>query len=279
MAHGAAATKATRHKRGGGAATTREQRTARRETQTRQERTESRERGSPKNKQHTAPRPRAPGARNQRKPETTGAQNAGEGKKSTERQRRKSRDTKGEGRGGAATTREQPTARRETPKRREHTESREARSQQNKHHTAPRPRAPGAENQRKPGTTGAQIKDQKKTRHGAAATRTARHKRGGGGVGSNHQGAANGQAGDTEAARAHREPRSGRPTKKHHTPPRPRAPGAGNQRKQRTKRARRKQQREKEKKRGGGKQRSKKGETPARRGQSTAEGQSGQRNR
>ena len=46
-------------------------------------------------------------------------------------------------------------------------------------------------------------------------------KRGGGG--SNHQRAANGEAGNTKEGRAHEEPRSGRPTKKQHTAPRPRA--------------------------------------------------------
>ena len=58
----------------------------------------------PKKKKHTAPRPRAPGAGNQRKPETTGAHNEREKKTkkkqkkpSNERQRRKSRDTEGGG--------------------------------------------------------------------------------------------------------------------------------------------------------------------------------------
>ena len=41
--------------------------------------------------------------------------------------------------------------------------------------------------------------------------KTARHRRGGGGR--NHQRAANGQAGDTDEARAHKEPGSGRPRK------------------------------------------------------------------
>ena len=39
----------------------------------RTERTGSREAGGPQSKKHTAPRPRAPGAGNQRKPKTTGA--------------------------------------------------------------------------------------------------------------------------------------------------------------------------------------------------------------
>ena len=57
-----------------------------------------------------------------------------------------------------ATTREQPSARQETQTRRERTERREARGQRNKQHTAPRPRAPAAGNQRKPETKGAQKK-------------------------------------------------------------------------------------------------------------------------
>ena len=46
--------------------------------------------------------------------------------------------------GGGATTRVQPTARQATQNRRERKESREARGQQNKPHTAPGPRAGGA---------------------------------------------------------------------------------------------------------------------------------------
>ena len=56
-------------------ATTKEQQTARRETQKRRERTGNQEAGGQQNKQHTAPTPRAAGAGNQRKPETTGAHN------------------------------------------------------------------------------------------------------------------------------------------------------------------------------------------------------------
>ena len=99
----------------------------------------------------------------------------------------------------------------ETQKRRECTESREAGRQQNKQHPAPMPRAPGAGNQRKLETTGAQNERGKKTEHREAATKTARHNRGGGGQQpprSNH-----GEAGHTNEARAHGEPRSGRPTK------------------------------------------------------------------
>ena len=59
-------------------------------------------------------------------------------------------------------TGEQPTARREARKRREHTESQEERGQQNKQHRAPRPRAPGAGNQRKQETKGARGKQQRK---------------------------------------------------------------------------------------------------------------------
>ena len=49
-------------------------------------------------------------------------------------------------------------------------------------------------------------------RHQAGATKTAGHRRGGGG-GRNHQRAANGQAEDTNEARAHEEPGSERPRK------------------------------------------------------------------
>ena len=60
-----------------------------------------------------------------------------------------------------------------------------------------------------------QRRQKKRGRQRAAATKTARHKRGGGGLwgGCNHQGAANSQAGNTKAARAHAEPRRGGPTK------------------------------------------------------------------
>ena len=51
----------------------------------------------------------------------------------------------------------------------------------------------------------------KKRKH-QGATKTVRHKRGGG-WGRNHQREANGQAGDTNEARAHEEPGSGRPRK------------------------------------------------------------------
>ena len=125
------------------------------------------------------------------------------------------RETK---RGGAATDGEQPPARRKARKRDKRTESREAEDQQSKQRTAPRPRAPGAGNQRKPETTGAhrgrreRRKKKKTPPHQAGATKTARHKKGGGG-GRNHQRAANGQARDTNEARAHEEPGSGRPIK------------------------------------------------------------------
>ena len=111
-----------------------------------------------------ARRPRAPGAGNQKKPETTGAQRIKK-KKGMERRQRNLRDTEGEGR-GAATTRVQRTARQETQKGREHTESREVGGQQNKQRTAPRPRAPGAGNQRKQVTKGARGKQQQEKRGG-----------------------------------------------------------------------------------------------------------------
>ena len=75
----------------------------------RRERTESRAAGGRQNKQNRAPRPRAPWAGNQRKPETTGAH---EGRKRNE-SKAPSGNNKGETQtgGGWATAREQPTAR------------------------------------------------------------------------------------------------------------------------------------------------------------------------
>ena len=124
------------------------------------------------NKQHTAPRPAAPRAGNQRTLETMGAQKG----KRREKKRHRAAATKtarhrrgGGGAVGAAITREQPTAGRETQTRRERTESREAGGQQSKQHTAPRTKAAGAGNQRTPETPGAQKegrKKQKKTGRG-----------------------------------------------------------------------------------------------------------------
>ena len=111
--------------------------------------------------------------------------------------------------GGAANTREQPTARRKTQKRRERTASREARGRQKKQHTAPRLRAPGAGNQQKPETTGAHKKKQK-NRAPRGRDENRETQRGGGSI---HQGATNGQAGNTKEARACSEQRSGRPPK------------------------------------------------------------------
>ena len=147
----------------------------------------------------------------------------------------------------------------------ERTESREAGGQQNKQATAPGPRAPGARNQRKRGTAGAH----KKNREPRGSDENCETRKGGGG-GSNHQGAA-------DVARGHGKPGSGRQAKqtahsakardtRGRTPgkardkggaqktkpeagggggtknkaPRPKAPGAGNQRKQETKGARKK---------------------------------------
>ena len=93
--------------------------------------------GRPTKQTTQVPRPRAPGAGNQRKPETTGAHRGRRRRRKkkekrktkkhqgTKQERRKPRDTKGEGRGGA-TTKEQPTAKRETQTRRERTESQAA---------------------------------------------------------------------------------------------------------------------------------------------------------
>ena len=201
------ATKPARQRGGGGAATTREQPMARQDTKLRRERTESREAGGSQNKQPTAPRPRAPGVGNQRKPETTEAHNERK-KKRAARGSDEGRETR---KGGAATSREQPTAGWETQTRRESTESREAGGQKNKQHTAPRPRAPGAGNQRKPETTEAH-NERKKERARRGSDENCETRKGGGGGGSNHQGAANGRVGNTNEAREHGERRSGRPT-------------------------------------------------------------------
>ena len=173
---------------------------------TRRERTGSREVGGQHNKQHTAPRPRAPRAGNQRRPLTTGAQKKTKTKEKskrkktrTGRQQRKPRDTRG-GEGGTATGREQPTARRETQIRRKRTASREAGGHQNKQHTAPRPRALRAGKQQKQETTGAH--NENRASSGSDKNRETRK----GGGGSNHQG-------NTNEAREHGEPRTGRPTK------------------------------------------------------------------
>ena len=87
--------------------------------------------GRPTKQTTQAPRPRAPGAGNQRKPETTRAHRGRTRRRrkkkhqGTKQERRKPRDTKGEG-GGGATTKEQPTAKRETQTRCERTESQAA---------------------------------------------------------------------------------------------------------------------------------------------------------
>ena len=102
-------------------------------------------------------------------------------------------------------------ARREPQQRRDRTESRGAGGQRNKQHTAPRPRESRAGNQKKPETTGARSEKEKKR-----STKRQRERQGdtkGGGGGNNHNRAAHGQRGTTKKARAHREPRRGRPTK------------------------------------------------------------------
>ena len=111
---------------------------------------------------------------------------------------------------GAANTRKQPTSRREAQERRERTESQEAEGQQNKQHTAPRPGHPGPETRESQKQRGraTRKKEKRSTKRQREKQRDTK-----GGGGSNHQGAANGQAGTTKKARAHREPRSGGPTK------------------------------------------------------------------
>ena len=171
--HKAAARKTARHKRGGGQQTPgssqrprgnhKRGESARRAEEREDNKTNSTQRqdpGHPGLETRDSQRQRWGATRKK-----NGAQSGSE--KNSERQKR--------GRGGAATTREQPTARREPQKRRERTESRGAGGQQNKQHTAPRPRAPGAGNQRKPETTGARNENEKKTEHIAAARKTARH--------------------------------------------------------------------------------------------------------
>ena len=115
------------------------------------ERTESRAAGGPQNKQNTAPRPRAPGVGNQREPETTGAPN---GRK--KRSKAPSGGNNSETQKGGGGNRQRAANGQATPNKREHKESREVQGQQNKQHTAPRPTAPGAGNQRKQETKRAQ---------------------------------------------------------------------------------------------------------------------------
>ena len=103
-------------------------------------------------------------------------------------------------------------ARRGPQKRRERTQSRGARGQQKKQHTAPRPRVPGAGNQRKPETTGVRNEKEKKNGAQSGSVKNSETQKGGGG-GSNHQGAASGPARTTKEARVQEEPRSWRPTK------------------------------------------------------------------
>ena len=195
-------------KGGGGAAATREQPTARRKTQKGRERGEA---GGQQRKQRTAPRPTVPGAGNQRKPETTGAHNERERNKyKTEHQAAATKTARHKV--GAATTREQPTARRETQTRQEGMESRAAGGQQNKQHTAPRPAAPRAGNQRKPEKTGAPPPKKKQGTGRRRRKAPDTNGEGGGAEGGNHQETANGRAEDTNKARAYGEPRSERPT-------------------------------------------------------------------
>ena len=167
--HRAAATKTAKEKGegGGGAATTREQPGARRDTQTRRDRTESREAGGQQNKQHAALRPRAPGAGKKQKPKRTGAHNERKKNKNKNRAARSSDETARHKRGGGgATTREQPAARRETQTGRERTKSPEAGGQQNKQHTARSRKAPRAGNEGMPETKGAHKKGKKRPQAG-----------------------------------------------------------------------------------------------------------------
>ena len=219
----------------GGAATTREQPTARRETQTRRERTESRAAGGQQNKQHTAPRPAAAGAGNQRKPETTGAPHKKK-KQGTGRRRRKARDTNEEGGGGGGNHQGAANGPAEdTNEARAHGEPRSVRSKMQTTHSA---EAQGTRG-RKP----------KKARENRGAEGRKKEKKGGGG------------------AKQHRPAGGGG---KENKAPRPKAPGAGNQRTQETMGAPGNNKRRKTK-------RTKKGATPARRGPSKGDRHSGQR--
>ena len=151
-------------KGGGGAATTREKPTAKQKTQNKRKRTESREAGGKKKKTQ--------GTRG-RKPEKAG-DNGGADKRRKKNTGHRAAATKTarHRRGGRATTREQPTATQDTQKGRERTESREARGQQNKQHTALRPRAPGAGSQRKQEAKGcAENNNGKKTKGGGRANK------------------------------------------------------------------------------------------------------------
>ena len=203
---------------GGRAATTREQPAARRETQKRRERTESRKAGGQQNKQHTAPRPRARGAGNQRKPETTGAHNQEE--KNKKRPEHKAAATKtarhntGGGRG------QQPPGSSQRPGRKHkkgestwRAEKREANKTNSTHRQGPgHPGPENRESQRQQGRT-TKKRRTKKNRSTERQRRKPREPNRGERGGSNNQEAPNGQAGTGKGARAHREGRSGRRTK------------------------------------------------------------------
>ena len=204
--HRAAATKTRRHKGGGGkhheaangqAGNTKE---ARAHGEPRS--------GRPTKQTHSA---KAQGTRG-REPEKARDNGGAKGKKKAEHKAaaRKTAAHERGGGGGAATTEEQLTAREKPQKRGERTASRGAGGQQNKQHTAPRPRAPGVRNQRKPKTT--QGRNEKKNQAQRGSKKYSDTQQGGGG-GRNHQGAADGKGRTTKETRAHREPESGRPTK------------------------------------------------------------------
>ena len=103
--------------------------------------------------------------------------------RSTNRRREKQQGTKGRGRrgGGGSNHRGAATGKAgNTKEARARGEPGRGGPTKNKQHTAPRPRAPGAGDQRQPETAGARNR-KKKTEHKAAARKTARHKKGGGG--------------------------------------------------------------------------------------------------
>ena len=186
---------------------------ARRKTQKRPERTASREQGGHKDKQHKAPRPRAPGTGNQRKPETAGAETTMErnrkqiGAPSDENKAPK----KGDGGGG-----QQPP---ESSQHRggTHKQGESARRAENR--KAHKGKTNSAKAQGTRGRTPAKARDnggarKKRAPKGSDENREARK---GGRGGSSHQGATNDRAVNTNEAREQGEPRGGRPKKTNST--------------------------------------------------------------
>ena len=199
-------------KEGGGAATTGEQPTARREARKRRERTGSREVGGQQSKQRAALRPKAPGAGNQRKPERTGAHNA---------KNKKRTDHQAAGEGGAATTREQPTARRDTEKRDSARRAEERVAHKANKTQRQGPAHPGTETRESQRQRGRTQEKKGGTPSGSDETSQTQRKGGGGAPSTKEQPTAK----QEKKTRAHGEPRGGRKKKSKAQRQGPRHPG------------------------------------------------------